>query len=218
MKQFFRSLHLNWTDTLVSIFGSAFLAFGLYNVHALSGVTEGGVLGLTLLLDHWFSISPSVSGAILNVLCYAMGWKLLGRRFLAYSFISTASFSLSYKLYEQFPPLFPEIANHPLLAALVGAVFVGVGAGVCVRAGGAPGGDDALSMSLEHVTHLPIQWIYLISDLIVLGLSLTYIPLRRILYSLLTVILSGQLIGIVQRAGKREKGSVPSCAGNETVL
>ena len=55
MKQFFRSLHLNWTDTLVSIFGSAFLAFGLYNVHALSGVTEGGVLGLTLLLDHWFS-------------------------------------------------------------------------------------------------------------------------------------------------------------------
>lgn len=92
MKQFFRSLHLNWTDTLVSIFGSAFLAFGLYNVHALSGVTEGGVLGLTLLLDHWFSISPSVSGAILNVLCYAMGWKLLGRRFLAYSFISTASF------------------------------------------------------------------------------------------------------------------------------
>ena len=123
MKQFFRSLHLNWTDTLVSIFGSAFLAFGLYNVHALSGVTEGGVLGLTLLLDHWFSISPSVSGAILNVLCYAMGWKLLGRRFLAYSFISTASFSLSYKLYEQFPPLFPEIANHPLLAALVGAMI-----------------------------------------------------------------------------------------------
>ena len=78
MKQFFRSLHLNWTDTLVSIFGSAFLAFGLYNVHALSGVTEGGVLGLTLLLDRWFSISPSVSGAILNVLCYGLGWKLLG--------------------------------------------------------------------------------------------------------------------------------------------
>ena len=111
-----------------------------------------------------------------------------------------------------------ELAEHPLIAAVAGAMFVGVGVGLCVRAGGAPGGDDALSMSLEHVTHLPIQWIYLISDLIVLGLSLTYIPLRRILYSLLTVILSGQLIGIVQRAGKREKGSVPSCAGNETVL
>ena len=49
--------------------GSAILAFGLYNVHSISGVTEGGVLGLTLLLEHWFGISPSVSGLILNGVC-----------------------------------------------------------------------------------------------------------------------------------------------------
>lgn len=194
-----RSLGLNWKDSLISVFGSAFLAFGLYNVHALSGVTEGGVLGLTLLLDRWFSISPSVSGAILNVLCYGLGWKLLGKRFLAYSFLSTVSFSLSYKLYEQFPPLWPEIANYPLLAAFVGAIFVGVGAGVCVRAGGAPGGDDALAMSVSHLTGWSIERVYLLSDLIVLLLSLSYIPVRRIGFSLLTVILSGQIIGLIQK-------------------
>ncbi len=194
-----RSLVLTGKDSLISVFGSAFLAFGLYNVHALSGVTEGGVLGLTLLLDRWFSISPSVSGAILNVLCYGLGWKLLGKRFLAYSFLSTVSFSLSYKLYEQFPPLWPEIANYPLLAAFVGAIFVGVGAGVCVRAGGAPGGDDALAMSVSHLTGWSIERVYLLSDLIVLLLSLSYIPVRRIGFSLLTVILSGQIIGLIQK-------------------
>ena len=194
-----RSLGLTGKDFLISVFGSAFLAFGLYNVHALSGVTEGGVLGLTLLLDRWFSISPSVSGAILNVLCYGLGWKLLGKRFLAYSFLSTVSFSLSYKLYEQFPPLWPEIANYPLLAAFVGAIFVGVGAGVCVRAGGAPGGDDALAMSVSHLTGWSIERVYLLSDLIVLLLSLSYIPVRRIGFSLLTVILSGQIIGLIQK-------------------
>ena len=194
-----RSLGLTGKGSLISVFGSAFLAFGLYNVHALSGVTEGGVLGLTLLLDRWFSISPSVSGAILNVLCYGLGWKLLGKRFLAYSFLSTVSFSLSYKLYEQFPPLWPEIAHYPLLAAFVGAIFVGVGAGVCVRAGGAPGGDDALAMSVSHLTGWSIERVYLLSDLIVLLLSLSYIPVRRIGFSLLTVILSGQIIGLIQR-------------------
>ena len=194
-----RLLGLTGKDSLISVFGSAFLAFGLYNVHALSGVTEGGVLGLTLLLDRWFSISPSVSGAILNVLCYGLGWKLLGKRFLAYSFLSTVSFSLSYKLYEQFPPLWPEIANYPLLAAFVGAIFVGVGAGVCVRAGGAPGGDDALAMSVSHLTGWSIERVYLLSDLIVLLLSLSYIPVRRIGFSLLTVILSGQIIGLIQK-------------------
>ena len=200
-----RSLGLSVRGVLVSIFASAFLAFGLYNVHSLSGVTEGGVLGLTLLLEHWFSISPSVSGAVLNVLCYGLGWKLLGRKFLAYSFLSTAGFSLSYKLYEQFPPLFPEIANYPLLAALIGAIFVGVGAGLCVRVGGAPGGDDALAMSVSHVTGWSIERVYLLSDLIVLLLSLSYIPVKRIGFSLLTVILSGQLIGLIQKIpGKKD--------------
>ena len=175
-------------------------------MHALSGVTEGGVLGLTLLLDRWFSISPSVSGAILNVLCYGLGWKLLGKRFLAYSFLSTVSFSLSYKLYEQFPPLWPEIANYPLLAAFVGAIFVGVGAGVCVRAGGAPGGDDALAMSVSHLTGWSIERVYLLSDLIVLLLSLSYIPVRRIGFSLLTVILSGQIIGLIQKIPGKKSG------------
>ena len=66
----------------LSVIGSGILAFGLYNVHALSGVTEGGVLGLTLLLDHWFSISPAGSSLVLNALCYLLGWRVLGKRFI----------------------------------------------------------------------------------------------------------------------------------------
>ena len=62
-----------------------------------------------------------------------------------------------------------------------------------------PTGDDALAMSLERVLPLDIQWIYLISDLVVLLISLTYIPVSRITYSLLTVVLSGQIIGLMQK-------------------
>lgn len=187
----------------MSILGSAILAFGLYQIHSFSGVTEGGVLGMTLLLHHWIGISPAVSGLVMNLACYIMGWRLLGREFILYSIISGGSFSAFYALFEQFPPLWPELAEYPLLAAVFGALFVGVGVGLAVRAGGAPGGDDALAMSVSHVTHWNIQWVYLMSDLIVLGLSISYIPLTRLGYSLLTVILSGQLIGWMQRIGKR---------------
>lgn len=184
---------------LTAFFSSVFLAFGLYHVHSISGITEGGVLGATLLLDHWLSLSPAVSGFVMNLLCYAWGWKLLGRFFIAYSLIATVGFSAAYKVFELFPPLWPQLAELPLLAAVTGALFVGVGAGLSVRAGGASGGDDALAMCLAHVTGIGIQWAYLSTDLVVLGLSLTYIPLRRIGYSLLTVLISGQLIGFVQR-------------------
>ncbi|MEE1393920.1 MAG: YitT family protein, partial [Negativibacillus sp.] len=78
-------------------------------------------------------------------------------------------------------------------------MFVGVGAGLCVRAGGAPGGDDALAMSVCKATGWDIRWAYLASDLIVLLLSLSYLDAQRIAMSLLTVILSGQIIGVVQK-------------------
>ncbi len=179
--------------------GSAILAFGLYNVHSLSDVTEGGVLGLTLLLHHHFGISPSVSGLVMNFLCYALGFFVLGKSFILYSAIAGAGFSAFYAIFEKFPPVCPQIADHPLVAALSGAVFVGVGVGISIKYGGAPGGDDALAMSLEKILKkVKIQWIYLASDIIVLALSLTYIEVHKIGYSLITVIISGQLIGVVQ--------------------
>ena len=179
--------------------GSAILAFGLCQIHARSAVTEGGVLGLTLLGYHWLNLSPALTGLILNALCYLLGWRTLGKSFLLYSALAGGGFSLFYALFETLPPVFPHIGEYPLEAAILGAIFVGVGVGLCVLAGGAPSGDDALAMSLSHLTRRNIAWIYLVSDLTVLALSLIYIPPRRILYSLLTVTLSGQIIGQMQK-------------------
>lgn len=184
------------------VLGSAILAFGLYNVHSISGVTEGGVLGLTLLLEHWFGISPSISGLVLNGACYVLGLTLLGKEFILYSIIAGGGFSLFYAIFERFPPLWPQIAQMPLAASVAGAAFVGVGVGLCIRANAAPTGDDSLALSLSHHFKIGIQWVYLLGDLIVLALSLTYIPFSKISYSLLTVVLSGQLIGLIQKAGK----------------
>ena len=188
-------------NVLLSILGGGVLAFGLYNVHSLSGVTEGGALGLTLLLNHWLGISPAWSGLIINFCCYAYGLRTLGKSFLIWSAIGGGSFSAFYALFEQFPRLWPGLAGHPLLAAVIGAVFVGVGCGLCVRSGGAPTGDDALAMGLSKGLKLPIERVYLITDLTVLGLSLSYLPVSRIACSLLSVILSGKIIGILQRWG-----------------
>lgn len=192
-------------NCVIAFFSSAFQAFGIYNIHALSDITEGGVLGATLLIDHWLGISPALTSLILNILCFGLGLKTLGRAFIAYSLIAALGYSTGYFLCEQFPPLWPGIASYPLIAAVAGALFIGIGAGLCVRAGGATTGDDALAMSLSHITGIGIQWIYLISDLTVLLLSLTYIPFRRIAWSLLTVILSGQIIGWIQKMDTKER-------------
>ena len=190
---------------LILFFASAFQAFGMYHIHALADITEGGVLGATLLLEYWFHISPAITSFLMNAVCFALGFRILGKEFIVCSAIAALGYSIGYALWEQFPPLWPELVQYPLLAAVLGALFIGIGAGLCVRSGGATCGDDALAMSLSHITKIPIQWIYLISDLSVLLLSLTYIPLGRIVYSLITVILSGQIIGWIQRIPHRKE-------------
>lgn len=203
-ERFLLNKYRHLKNTVIAVFGSTILAFGMYNIHAISGVTEGGGLGLNLLLQYWFGISPAITNFVFNLICYALGWRIMGKTFLYYSGVSAVGFSVMYKVCEQFPPLWPELSHMPLLAAVSGAVFVGIGVGLCVRVGGATSGDDALAMTISRVTGIDIQWIYLITDGIILALSLTYIPLQRILYSFITVVLSGQIIGIVQKINRKE--------------
>lgn len=190
---------LTFKSIALSLLGSAILAFGLYHIHSFSGVTEGGQLGLILLLQHWFHISPAISTAVINVICYGIGWKMLGKVFIIRSAVATGGFSLIYWIIQQFPPLWPNLAEYPLVAALAGAVFVGVGCGLCVRVGGAACGDDGLAMSISSKLNIKIEYVYFFFDFTILSASLSYIPLSRILYSLLTVTISSKIVGLVQR-------------------
>ena len=158
--------------------GAAILTFGLHNIHAQTGITEGGVLGLLLFVNHWTGLPASVVSPVLDLLCYLLALRFLGGQFIRTSLISTAAVALCFKFWESFPCLLPDLSGAPLAAALLGGVFVGVGVGVIVRGGGSSGG--------------------LITDLTVLALSLSYIPVGRIACSLVTVTLSSLLIDKIQ--------------------
>ncbi|MBQ9951240.1 MAG: YitT family protein [Clostridia bacterium] len=185
------------------IAGAAVLAFGMYNIHSQSRITEGGVLGMTLLIQHWTGISPAVSEAVLDVICYGLGLKYLGKGFLGSALLATGAYSAFYALNERIGYVLPDLSAQPLLAALTGALFVGVGVGIVVRAGGAACGDDALALVLSKLLHTDVPRIYLFSDLTVLTLSLSYIPFINIAYSLVTVMLSSFIIGRILAIGEK---------------
>jgi uncharacterized membrane-anchored protein YitT (DUF2179 family) len=185
------------------VLGSFIQALGVSSIHAFSHVTEGGTLGLELLLYHWLGISPTISSILLNGICYAIGWRVLGCSFLAYSGIAVGIYSLSYALLEPVAPLWPGLITSPLACAVLGAVFVGLGAGISMLGGGAPGGDDALAMSLNKHFGWSVEHVYLVSDLSVLLLSLSYIPAASIACSLVTVTLSSFIIGKIHTFGRK---------------
>lgn len=190
--------------------GAMIATFGIHNIHQQTGITEGGVIGLMLLVEHWLGASPAFITPVLDALCYLLAFKYLGGRFIRISALSTLSVSLFYKLWEQFPPMLPDLSARPLAAAVLGALFVGIGVGIIVRQGGSSGGDDALALTISRVTGWRLARSYLFTDLVVLCLSLSYIPLRRIAFSLITVTLSSWLIDRVQSFRLRRPVKDPS--------
>ena len=181
------------------IVGSAIFTFGIHNIHSRLDITEGGIIGLMLLIEQWTGLSPALITPVLDVICYLIAFKFLGGGFIIVSVVSTAVISLFYKLWELFPFILPDLSSTPLLAAVLGACFVGIGVGIIIRHGGSSSGDDALALTISKVTKCKLSFAYLFTDVNVLALSLTYIPLKRIVFSLITVTLSSLLIEVVQK-------------------
>lgn len=200
LRQILRKLTagLSWRKVFPIILGAAICSFGIYNIHQQTGITEGGVIGGMLLVHHWFGISPSIITPILDLSCYLLAYKYLGGRFIKISIVSTASVSLFFKLWEMFPPVLPNLSDHPLTAAIAGGLFVGIGVGLIVRQGGSSGGDDALALTISKLSGWRLSRAYLFTDLLVLALSLSYIPFQRIAFSVITVTLSSYLIDCIQ--------------------
>lgn len=203
---FWDRLRAGFTPTKVCwiLLGAAIASFGLYNIHRQVHITEGGVLGLMLLVNHWLGIPSSKVTPVLDLACYLLAFRYLGMRFIKISIVSTLGVSGFFFLWEQFPPMLPDLSQMPLLAALLGGCFVGIGVGLIVRQGGSSGGDDALALAISRKTGWRLSKSYLVTDLTVLALSLSYIPLRQILFSVVTVTVSSWLIDFVRDARIRK--------------
>lgn len=180
--------------------GSAILTFGVHNIHDVVDITEGGVIGSMLLIENFFGVPASIASPALDAVCYAVAFTVLGAGFLGWSAVSSVLIAGFYALWEHLPHLLPNLSSAPILAALLGGAFVGIGAGIVVRQGGSAGGDDALALTISRKTGWRLSRCYLVADFTVLALSLTYISPFKIACSLVTVVVSSCLIDVVVQA------------------
>ena len=193
-------------DISLILIGSTILAFGVYNFYYLNSITEGGVLGIILLLKNIFGFDVSVAGAILDIALLIMGFKMFGKKFFIYSVGASVGFSVLYDIFETVGPLVPQMGMFT--SAVLGGLSVGIGCGIMMRVGCASGGDDALAMIISKVTSLKLSTVYLITDGIVLLLSVSYIPAVQLVYSIVAVLISGKTIDFIYGLGRNKSAEV----------
>ena len=187
---------------LLIIIGATILSFGSYNFNYQNNVTEGGVLGLLLLLQHVFNISPSITSVVIDFLLFTIGSKFFGKKFLLYSISST------YKIWEKIGFLVPSFTNNMLIASILAGIGVGVGVGLVVRGGGASGGDDVIALLGNKFLKLKVNHVYLATDAIVLLMSLVYLDIKQVFFSIIAVTISGKIISIIYKDDEDNKDNI----------
>ncbi|ASA23206.1 YitT family protein [Paenibacillus donghaensis] len=193
----------------VILFGTFLLAFTYYHINYQNHLTEGGFVGLSLLGKYVLGISPSITILVLDipVLLIAMFYK--GKTFVCHTFISVGAFTLFYGLMERYSGFVINLQDNLPLAALLSGILTGLGAGMVLRGGGASGGDDILSLLISEWKGIKVGTVFIIMDVVVLALSLFYMPLKETMYTVMAVVVAGYVITFTTSLGRPKLVKVP---------
>ncbi|MQW23484.1 MULTISPECIES: YitT family protein [unclassified Lactococcus] len=200
-----KRISLHFRNFVIIALGTALYAFGFVEFNMANHLAEGGVAGISLMLHFLMNIDPSYTNMILNIPLLFIGYRFLGRRTFFYTIWGIVSLSIWMFWFQRIP--FTLNIHHDLLvAALLAGIFAGTGIGLVFRYGGTTGGADIIAKLIQIKKGVPVGKTFFIFDAIVLTLSLSYINLEQMMYTLIASFVSAQVVGIVQSGGYTVKG------------
>lgn len=189
--------------------GAALYAFGLQCFVIPNQLMEGGVTGIAVLLNYIFQFPMSVTTLAINIPLFLLGWKILGRKKMIYTIYGSVALSAFLALFEKNSHLISIISFEQeydsMLIVLYAGVTLGAGLGIVFRSGGTTGGIDIIARILSRWRGYSMGQIILVADTIIIGVSVFYISLDKILYTLVMVFIASKMIDFIQNGGYTAK-------------
>ncbi|EMF0237058.1 YitT family protein [Enterococcus hirae] len=203
-------------EVVMIMVGTSIYAFGLVYLNIANHLAEGGVSGITLILRALFGIDPAYSTLLINIPLILIGGKILGKRSLAYTVLGTVSLSAFLWIWQRVP-LQINLQHDLLIVSLLAGLIAGTGSGLVYRMGGTTGGSDIIARILEKNYGISMGRSLLVLDVIVLLASLTYIDLKRMMYTLIVSYVLSRVIDSILDGGYSAKGILVVSNKNEEI-
>lgn len=203
-------------EVVMIMVGTSIYAFGLVYLNIANHLAEGGVSGITLILRALFGIDPAYSTLLINIPLILIGGKILGKRSLAYTVLGTVSLSAFLWIWQRVP-LQINLQHDLLIVSLFAGLIAGTGSGLVYRMGGTTGGSDIIARILEKNYGISMGRSLLVLDVIVLLASLTYIDLKRMMYTLIVSYVFSRVIDSILDGGYSAKGILVVSNKNEEI-
>jgi uncharacterized membrane-anchored protein YitT (DUF2179 family) len=201
------------------VFGTALYAFGLQYFIIPNLLMEGGVTGVAVLLDYALGLPVWLTSLIINLPLFVIGWHQLGRSVMVYTLAGTLLLSFFLWIAETMVGkgwLTPFTTDQDfILVVLYAGVTLGTGLGLVFRAGGTTGGADIIARIVHRLWGWSMGQIILTLDVVILGISLLFIPKEKVLYTLVSVFIASKVIDFIQEGAYAAKAFTIVCESPE---
>jgi uncharacterized membrane-anchored protein YitT (DUF2179 family) len=181
-------------DLLFILLGALIFAVGVNYFTIPNHLSEGGILGITIITHYLFEWSPGVVNFVLNVALLAVGYKYFEKRTFIYTLVSIAACSVFLFVTEDYGH---QVTEDTFLAAIFAGLLVGVGLGLIFRTGGTSGGSTILARLTNQLLGWSMGKGMLVFDILVVVGSVFIIGLEKSMYTLLIVFIGAKAIDFI---------------------
>ncbi len=182
---------------LFIILGSAVLGLGYALFLIPHHIVPGGVSGIAIILNYFFSLPVGLTSIVLNIPILYLGVKVLGRGYGLRTILGMLILNFTIDLMHEVIKL-PSATSNPLLASIYGGLLLGAGLGLVFRGRASTGGTDVLGMVLNRWTGISVGvGIFLVDFFIISASGFSFHSLEAPLLGYLTLFLSSKTIDFV---------------------
>lgn len=174
------SYSLTWNLFLI-VCGSFIQALGFKAIAIPHGFVPSGLFGLGALIAYttgW--LNAGLWYLLFNIPMFVLGYLLITRRFLGYSFVAMLTISLAFMVID-----FEIAIQNQLYAAVCFGVLVGAGAGMVLRSLGSNGGLDVVAVILNQRYNIGVGKTYFVFNFLLFSVSFASLDNDLVIASLI---------------------------------
>lgn len=181
--------------------GAVLAAFSLEAFLIPCTILDGGVTGVSMILNKLTSVPISVFVFVLNLPFLFIGFKMLGKGFFARGAYGMAMFSILLEVFHGVS----SITESELLAVVFGGLILGAGVGVVLRYGGCLDGSEIVALIVSKKTSFSTGQIILAINIVIYAVAGILFGWDRAMYSLLTYFITFKIIDMVEQGLEQAK-------------
>lgn len=166
-----------------------------------NSIIDGGVTGISIILNKLLGVSLSLFILIINIPFLIIGYKQLGKKFLIKAAYSMIIFSVLLTVLGGVK----EVTDDIILAFIYGGLLLGVGVGIVIKFGGCLDGTETVAILINKKTNLSVGQVILFINVFIYGTAIFVFGPDRALYSLLTYFITFKIIDMVSEGMDQAK-------------